>query len=144
MLIHEGWRQKKRQNFYKDIHQTHWEVSEDLESGTQKVDEVHQVSGRATVGLSHVPFIVCQLDEFIYFLVKLGVNLSLCSMTSILRKKKKTFNKLRNAILPKLIEEHTKTQLKLATVLVYGTNNVNLLLKMIVFLCWQWFIWHDT
>lgn len=79
----------KCQNFYKDIHQTHREVSEDLESGTQKVDEVHQVSGGTTVRLSHVPFIVCQLDEFIYFLIKLSVNLSLCSMTSILGGKKK-------------------------------------------------------
>lgn len=83
-------RQKiNHQNFYKDINQTHWKVSEDLESGTQKVDEVHQVSGGTAIGLSHVPFIVCQLDEFINFLVKLGVNLPLCSMTSVLKKKKK-------------------------------------------------------
>lgn len=32
---------KTHQNFRKNIHQTHRKVSEDLESGTQKVDEVH-------------------------------------------------------------------------------------------------------
>lgn len=78
---------QKHQNLYTDIHQTHRKVSEDLENGTQKVDEVHQVSGGTAVGLSHVPFIVCQLDELIDFLVKLGVNFSLCSMTSILKNK---------------------------------------------------------
>lgn len=32
---------KKHKNLYIDIHQTHWKMSEDLERGTQKVDEVH-------------------------------------------------------------------------------------------------------
>lgn len=69
------------------MRRTYWEVSEDLESGAQEVDEVHEVPGGSTVRLSHAPFIVCQLDELINLLVQFGVNLTLSSMTSILNDK---------------------------------------------------------
>lgn len=76
-------------------------MSEDLEGGTQEVDEIHQVPGGAAVGLGHVPLIVGQLDELINLLVELGVNLPLCSVASILEKRKH-FQTLQNAILPPL------------------------------------------
>lgn len=70
-------------------------MREDLESGTQEVDKVHKVPRGATVRLGHAPFIIRQLDEFVYLLVEFGVNLTLCGMTSILKKRNfpKTFSK---------------------------------------------------
>lgn len=59
-------------------------MCEDLESGAQEVDQVHEISRGAAVRLSHAPFIVCQLDELIDLLVEFGIDLSLCSVTSIL------------------------------------------------------------
>lgn len=93
---------KKSPNVHKATHQTHRKVSEDLEGGTQEVDEIHQVPGGAAVGLGHVPLIVGQLDELVDLLVELGVNLPLCSVTSILGRRKH-FHTLQNAILPTLI-----------------------------------------
>ncbi|TNN62892.1 hypothetical protein EYF80_026967 [Liparis tanakae] len=55
------------------LDQTHREMSEDLESGAQEVDQVHEVSRGAAVGLSHAPLVVRQLDELIDLLVELGL-----------------------------------------------------------------------
>jgi len=66
------------------LDQTHREMSEDLESGAQEVDQVHEVSRGAAVRLSHAPLVVRQLDELIDLLVELGIDLSLCSVTGIL------------------------------------------------------------
>lgn len=60
-------------------------MCEDLERGTQEVDQIHEVSRSAAVGLSHAPFIVCQLDKFINLLVEFGVYLSLRTVTSVLK-----------------------------------------------------------
>lgn len=92
---------KNSPNFHQAAHHTHRKVSEDLEGGTQEVDEIHQVAGGAAVGLSHVPLVVGQLDELVDLLVQLGVNLPLRSVTSILEERKH-LHTLQNAILPTL------------------------------------------